>query len=71
MTEQPFMFFTLVPQTDRRQMADRRGDGRGGRRASDVVMREQSIAKAQTDATVLWSASQRDLRPTTEKLRLH
>ena len=63
------MFFTLVPQTDRRQVADRRGLWRGGRRASDVVTREQSIAKTQTD--VPWNASQHDLGRKTEKLRLH
>jgi hypothetical protein len=69
--EQPFMSFTLVPQTDRRQEADRRGLWRGGRRASDAMTREQATAKVQTDPTAFWGASQRDLRPNAEKLRLH
>ena len=66
-TEQPFMFFTLVPQTDRRQASDRRNDWRGGRRASDVVTRQEALGEASV-TTILWAASTADAR---EKLRLH
>jgi hypothetical protein len=70
MIEQRFMSFTLVPQTDRRQVADRRAVSRGGRRASDVINREQLLTRAQTDASVLWTGSSNDVSRT-EKLRLN
>jgi len=72
-TEQPFTFFTLVPQTDRRQLADRRHLCRGGRRACDIVTREQSIADAASTnpSSVLWSAAKHDLGSKVEKLLLH
>ena len=67
-TQQPFMFFTLVPQTDRRQVSDRRNFSRGGRRASDVVARQEAIGETPSVNTILWAASPADAR---EKLRLH
>jgi hypothetical protein len=67
-TDQPFMFFTLVPQTDRRQVSDRRNFWRGGRRASDVAARRDAIGETASVKTILWAASPADVR---EKLRLH
>ena len=71
MTEHPFMTFTLVPQTDRRQVSDRRNFWRGGRRASDIVLRQQAIIEGNSADTILWSAATNDLRTGVEKPRLH
>ena len=66
--EQPFMFFTLVPQIDRRQVSDRRNFWRGGWRASDIVTRQEALGEASSVNTILRAASATDAR---EKLRLH
>jgi hypothetical protein len=45
------VFFSLVPQRDRRQIGERRALGRGGRRAADMAR-----ALAAREAAILWSA---------------
>ena len=68
MTEQPFTYFTLVPQADRRQISERRNFWRGGRRATDAVAHQEALGEGAPADTVLWAAS---ASSAPEKLRLH
>ena len=70
MTEWPHISFILVPQTDRRQQADRRCFWRGSRRASDVAATQATLAPH--DPAVIWTGAQiDDSRGSLEKTYLH
>lgn len=62
------LFFTLVPQRDRRQTTDRRRVWRGGRRASDV---NTADVLGGSDTYMLTPGPACDLNATAAKLILH
>ena len=70
-TEEPYAFFTLVPQADRREQPDRRSFWRGGRRVLDVVSHDVVAAAASNDAPSPWNAAKDELVARTEKLAIH
>jgi hypothetical protein len=59
-TELPF---TLVPQRDRRQLADRRAFWRGSRRAYDMAGNGKTVAPH--EPALAWTAAQQDTSPST------
>jgi hypothetical protein len=55
--------FVLVPQSDRRQLPDRRAYWRGSRRAYDMAGNGKTVA--QLESTFAWAAAQHDPSPST------
>jgi hypothetical protein len=62
-TDWPDLPFTLVPQRDRRQLADRRAFWRGSRRAYDMAGNGKTVA--QFESTLAWAAAQHHPSPST------
>jgi len=60
--------FILVPQTDRRQLHDRRAFPRGGRRGADLIGAER---ESSVDVSWFWSASPDGGSPDADKPVLH